>query len=90
MLLAQCNEVVPAHRLIDGVWDDEPPESAGNVLQGHVSHLRRALGRDVIVTRGRDYAIRVPDGALDLHRFERLAGAAAGALADGRPGAASA
>ena len=90
MLLAQCNEVVPAHRLIDGVWDDEPPESAGNVLQGHVSHLRRALGRDVIVTRGRDYAIRVPDGALDLHRFERLAGAAAGALADGRPGDASA
>jgi hypothetical protein len=71
MLLAQCNEVVPAYRLIDGVWDDEPPESAPNVLQGYVSHLRRALGREVIVTRGRDHAIRVADGALDLHRFER-------------------
>src|SRR4051812_16165908 len=90
LLLAHRNEVVPADRLIDGVWDEEPPETAANVLQGHVSHLRRALGRDVIVTRGRDYAVRVPDGALDLHRFERLAGAAAGALAEGRPRDASA
>jgi DNA-binding SARP family transcriptional activator len=90
MLLAQCNEVVPAYRLIDGVWDDEPPESAPNVLQGYVSHLRRALGREVIVTRGRDYAIRVADGALDLQRFERLADTAAAALADGRAREASA
>ena len=90
MLLAQCNEVVPAYRLIDGVWDDEPPESAPNVLQGYVSHLRRALGREVIVTRGRDYAIRVVDGALDLHRFERLADTAAAAFAEGRPRDASA
>src|SRR3954449_11653712 len=62
ILLSHANEVVPADRLIDGIWD-EPPESAANVLQGHVSHLRRTLGRDVIATRGRDYAIRVPDGA---------------------------
>src|SRR3954467_7737757 len=81
ILLGHANEVVPVDRLIDDVWDD-PPETAGNVLRGYVSQLRRLLGRDVIATRGRDYAIRLPDGALDLHRFERLpprAGAGAGA-----------
>src|SRR3954447_27092050 len=63
ILLAHANEVVPAERLIDDVWD-EPPETAANVVQGYVSQLRRSLGRDVIATRGRDYAIRLAGGAL--------------------------
>src|SRR4051794_39830711 len=89
ILLGHANEVVPVDRLIDDVWDD-PPETAGNVLQGYVSQLRRLLGRDVIATRGRDYAIRLPDGALALHRFERLCAGALGAVSEGRPGDASA
>jgi DNA-binding SARP family transcriptional activator len=88
ILLSRPNEVVPADRLIDDVWGDDPPETAANVLQGYVSHLRRALGRDVIATRGRDYAIRLADGALDLHRFERLTASAAAARAQGRADAA--
>src|SRR3954453_17730109 len=88
ILLGHANEVVPAERLIDDVWD-EPPETAGNVVQGYVSQLRRTLGRDVIATRGRDYAIRLPDGALDLHRFERLTAGAVAALVEGRPADAS-
>src|SRR3954469_26037851 len=88
ILLAHANEVVPAERLIDDVWD-EPPETAGNVVQGYVSQLRRMLGRDVIATRGRDYAIRLADGALHLHRFERLTAGAVAALGEGRPADAS-
>src|SRR3954467_13038623 len=88
ILLAPANEVVPAERLIDDVWD-APPETAANVVQSYVSQLRRTLGRDVIATRGRDYAIRLPDGALDLHRFERLAAGAAAASSDGRAADAS-
>src|SRR3954454_10361217 len=88
ILLAHANEVVPPERLIDDVWD-EPPETAGNVVQGYVSQLRRTLGRDVIATRGRDYAIRLPDGALDLDRFERLTAGAVAALVEGRPADAS-
>ena len=89
MLLGHANEVVPAERLIDGVWD-EPPGTAANVVQGYVSQLRRTLGRDVIATRGRDYAIRLAQGALDLHRFERLSARAVAALDEGRPADASA
>src|SRR3954462_958769 len=85
ILLAHANEVVPAERLIDDVWD-EPPETAGNVVQGYVSQLRRMLGRDVIATRGRDYAIRLADGALDLHRVERLPPRAGGGGGRGGPG----
>ena len=38
----------------------------------YVSQLRKALGRDLIVTQPPGYLIRVSDGELDLHRFERL------------------
>ena len=81
ILLAHSNEVVPVERLIDDVWDEAPPETAGNVLQGYLSQLRKVLGRDTIATRGRGYAVVVAKGALDLHRFERQAAGSADELA---------
>jgi DNA-binding SARP family transcriptional activator len=73
ILLAQANQMVSVDRLIDDVWDDSPPETAANLIQGYVSQLRKALGKEVIATRGRGYAAVVPSGALDLHRFEQRA-----------------
>ena len=88
ILLAYANEVVPVERLIDGIWDEQPPETAANVVQGYVSQLRKLVGRDTIVTRGRGYAVLAPHGALDLHRFERDADAGAAEHAAGRPASA--
>jgi DNA-binding SARP family transcriptional activator len=90
LLLVHANEVVPVARLVDEVWGDDPPMTAGNVLQTYVSQLRKALGRDTIGTRGRGYVVAVPDGALDLRHFERHASAGAQARADGRSGDAAA
>ncbi|HKE78388.1 MAG TPA: AfsR/SARP family transcriptional regulator, partial [Solirubrobacteraceae bacterium] len=84
ILLARANEVVPIARLVDGVWGDDPPETAANLLQGYVSQLRKALGRDTIVTRGAGYAVTVDEAAFDLRRFERHASAGAEALANAR------
>jgi DNA-binding SARP family transcriptional activator/glutamine cyclotransferase len=75
-LLLHANEVVSRDRLIDGVWGASPPETAPTALQVHVSQLRKALGRDLILTRPPGYLIRVGDGELDLHRFEQLIAAA--------------
>jgi DNA-binding SARP family transcriptional activator len=83
VLLAHANEVVPVARLVDEVWGDDPPVTAGNVLQTYVSQLRKVLGRDTITTRGKGYVVAVADGALDLRVFERRANAGARALADG-------
>jgi DNA-binding SARP family transcriptional activator len=84
ILLVHANEVVPVARLVDEVWGDDPPVTAGNVLQTYVSQLRKVLGRDVIATRGRGYVAAVVEGALDLRHFERRASAGARALTDGR------
>ena len=61
LLLVRANEVVPVPRLVDEVWAEQPPVTAGNVLQTYVSQLRKVLGRDVIATRGR--AVPAPESA---------------------------
>jgi DNA-binding SARP family transcriptional activator len=43
-LLLRPNALVPADRLADAVWDDNPPAAARNVLQTYVSRLRKLLG----------------------------------------------
>ena len=84
LLLAQANQVVPSTRLIDELWGEDPAPSAANILQGAVSQLRKALGRNAIDTRGTGYAVRVEPDQLDVHRFERLADAGSAALETGR------
>ena len=76
VLLLHANEVVSRDRLIDELWGASPPDTATTALQVYVSQLRKALGRDLILTQPPGYLIRVSDGELDLHRFERLVAAA--------------
>jgi predicted ATPase/DNA-binding SARP family transcriptional activator len=62
---------VSVDRLIDELWGDEPPTSATNTLQSHVTRLRTALGdRDVIVTRPPGYALDRSRVDLDAADFE--------------------
>ena len=89
LLLVHANEVVPVARLVDEVWAEQPPVTAGNVLQTYVSQLRKVLGRDAIATRGRGYVAAVAEGALDLRVFERRASAGMRALDEGRFGVAA-
>jgi DNA-binding SARP family transcriptional activator len=72
VLLLNANEVVSRGRLVDELWGGAPPETAATALQVHVSQLRKALGRETVVTRAPGYLIKVDPGHLDSERFERL------------------
>jgi DNA-binding SARP family transcriptional activator len=72
VLLLGRGRPVSVDRLIDAIWADDPPETAAKIMQVYVAHLRRALGSDRIVRRGRGYELVVEDGEVDLDRFERL------------------
>ena len=78
LLLLHANDVVPRERLIDELWGGEPPETARTAVQVYVSQLRKALGRDVIVTKAPGYLIRVEREELDFDRFESLVDEARG------------
>ena len=90
VLVISANRQVSVGRLIDEIWGEPAPPTAGNVVQGHVSDLRRALGRDAIETRGDAYVLRIERGARDVDRFEQLATLGGEALGDGRAREASA
>jgi DNA-binding SARP family transcriptional activator len=72
VLLLREGETVPAARLIDDLWGEDPPESAPNTLQSYVSKLRRELGREAIATGAGGYAARIQDDSFDLREFGRL------------------
>src|SRR4051794_39593033 len=75
MLALEAGVTVSAEQLIDGLWGEEPPATAGKLVQLYVSHIRKALAtaaEDTIVTHGRGYELRVDRGQIDVARFERL------------------
>jgi DNA-binding SARP family transcriptional activator len=75
VLLLHANEVVPTDRLLDALWEDDPPARATKTLQVYVSQLRKTLGSERITTRDPGYLLLVEENELDLQRFQRLAGA---------------
>ena len=66
-LLLRAGEVVSVATLAEAIWDDAPPPSARNTIQGHIKQLRRLLGPESarIVTRAPGYLIEVRPGELD-------------------------
>jgi DNA-binding SARP family transcriptional activator/tetratricopeptide (TPR) repeat protein len=72
VLLTQRRQAVSAERLAEELWGDRPPRTALNTIQVYVVRLRRLVGADRLLTRGRGYLLDVPDGELDSMVFERL------------------
>jgi DNA-binding SARP family transcriptional activator len=72
ILLLEANRVVSSDRLIDALWEDEPPEGALKTLQVYVSRLRKLLGGERLRTQATGYLLRVEPDELDLARFRSL------------------
>jgi DNA-binding SARP family transcriptional activator/tetratricopeptide (TPR) repeat protein len=83
-LLVEPRRIVPTDRLIDILWDEDPPSTARALVQTYVSTLRRAVGDDVVVTQAPGYRACVADEAVDRHRFEAGVAEGRAAATDGR------
>src|SRR5258705_5914550 len=68
VLLLHANQAVSSDRLIDELWGESPPATAGKIVQVYVSRLRKQLGYARLLTRSRGYLLRVDAGELDLAR----------------------
>src|SRR4051794_27985703 len=97
LLVLRPNELVASDRLIEDLWDGQPPATAAKTLQVHVSRLRRALGeadngerRGTVVTTRGGYMLEVDPDQIDAQRFQGLVGEGRAALADGAHARASA
>jgi DNA-binding SARP family transcriptional activator/streptogramin lyase len=72
VLLVHANESVSSDRLIEELWDGEPPPTASKALQGLVSQLRKHLGAGSLETVTGGYLLRVSPGDTDAQQFEEL------------------
>jgi DNA-binding SARP family transcriptional activator/pimeloyl-ACP methyl ester carboxylesterase len=82
-LLLDANRAVSVEQLVDDLWGAAPPPTAVKSVQVYVSRLRKVLPAGTLETRSPGYRLLVGDDALDLTRFERLAGEGRAALAAG-------
>ena len=90
ILLVHRGEVLSGERLIAELWGEHAPATAAKVLQAYISRLRKAVGADVLRTRGRGYVLSPAAGEVDLDVFERLAADGRAALAGGDAASAAA
>jgi DNA-binding SARP family transcriptional activator len=72
LLLLDAGRVVSTDRLIDLLWGEHPPPTAGTSLQNFVSQLRKTLGAGVVTTTPPGYRLEIAPEQLDLERFHRL------------------
>jgi predicted ATPase/DNA-binding SARP family transcriptional activator len=71
-LLLQPRDAVPATRLVDVLWPEQPPGDPVNALHQTVRRLRSALGAAGALVRSRapGYLLAVDTAAVDAERFE--------------------
>src|SRR5688500_15277693 len=92
LLALRTNEVVPVERLVDGIWGDDPPASAVNLVHTYVSLWRRVLddrlgagaGRRRLERVGAGYRLHLRPDELDLGEVSRLAVSGRAAVQQGR------
>jgi DNA-binding SARP family transcriptional activator len=84
-LALRAGEVVSTDRLVADLWGDRAPASATGSLQNTVSALRKALGREVVLTQPPGYRLALEPDRVDAHRFEKLLAAGRGAEESARP-----
>jgi SARP family transcriptional regulator, regulator of embCAB operon len=97
LLAVRANRLVQVDSFVEELWGEDPPKSAETTVRGYVYQLRKMLisehlqepGEELLVTEPPGYLLRIPEDALDVHVFERLAAEGRRDLADGHPGRAA-
>lgn len=87
-LAVHCGKAVSTSSLVDALWADDPPRTAGKTLQNYVLRVRRALARaggPAIVTLPDGYCLQAAPGVVDAVLAESLIGQARQEMAGGEP-----
>lgn len=75
-LLLDVGRTIPTERLIELLWDDDPPAEPRKTLHVHIARLRRALTKAddgaALVSATSGYALATPPESVDVHRFDAL------------------
>lgn len=87
-LLLRPGRLVTAARLVDALWDEDPPDTARKQVHNAIAAARRRLGafRDLLITDGTGYRIDATADQVDAHRFRLAVATAEDQVGRGEPG----
>ncbi len=91
-LTLEFGKVVPVGKLVDTLWDQDPPATARVKVQAHISTLRQVIGQGTagpVLTRPPGYMLSAEHVEIDLAEFDAVAGRAKEAAESGDPASAS-
>ncbi|MFI0479444.1 BTAD domain-containing putative transcriptional regulator [Actinomadura sp. 9N215] len=80
ILALDFGRVVPTERIMDAIWNTQPPATARTKLHAHVSALRQTLGqsardqRGPLITASQGYKLSTNNVELDIAEFFTLTG----------------
>jgi DNA-binding SARP family transcriptional activator len=72
LLLLHHGEVVSSDQMVEALWGEDPPRTAAGSIQNSISHLRKLLGAERLVTRSPGYVLRLEEDELDAERARAL------------------
>ncbi|MBF8193189.1 tetratricopeptide repeat protein [Nonomuraea sp. K274] len=88
VLLLEAGRVVSVRRLMEAIYDDDPPATSRAQIQICISALRRLFGAygypGIITTESQGYIFHCDDQQVDAQRFRRLAAEARVARDEGQ------
>jgi DNA-binding SARP family transcriptional activator len=89
LLLLHAPHAVSLARLVDALWDENPPRSAVRTVRTYIWRLRRVLGTGgtpagELVSVGDGYRLDIPSFTVDAHHAESLFKNAAALRASGQ------
>lgn len=94
ILLLDADHMVPVTRLIDALWEDDPPVTAVKQAQNAVGRLRRLLAQSgepgLVRTDGPGYRLCLDGNTVDARLFEAAIASADRAASEGNVAAAAA
>ncbi len=75
-LVLNAGTIVSTARLIEDLWGNDPPPTAGHTVEAYISRIRRVLrdgsAREVLLTKPPGYLLDVGRDRVDAFRFEEL------------------
>ncbi|MGU3292063.1 BTAD domain-containing putative transcriptional regulator [Williamsia sp. M5A3_1d] len=92
VLLLNAGSTVDIDRLVDAIWDDDPPAKPVTSVRAYVANLRRAMDTAVehssaaIITDAAGYRVEIAPGELDVVTFDDLTARGRHALTVGDAG----
>jgi ABC-type transport system substrate-binding protein/DNA-binding SARP family transcriptional activator len=93
-LVLNAGTIVSTARLIEDLWGNDPPPTAGHTVEAYISRIRRVLqdgsARQVLLTKPPGYLLDVGRDRVDAFRFEELVEKATAAAGRGDDGMAAA